>query len=82
MGSRVRIRLFHILHFVIDVLLPLLKNSKSGVYDRGHRFRSGSPRTNYPHATSIIDAHQWNTHDHLEYLLTAYLYGANTKPKA
>ena len=29
MGSRVRIRLFHILHFVI--LFPLLKNCKSGV---------------------------------------------------
>ena len=43
MGSRVRIRLFHILHFVRDLLFPLLKNSKSGVDDRGHRFRSGSP---------------------------------------
>ena len=53
MGSRVRIRLFHILHFVMDFLLPLLKNSKSGVDDRGHRFRSGSPLTNYPHATSL-----------------------------
>ena len=40
MGSRVRIRLFH-LHFVMDFLFPLLKNSKSGVDDRGHRFRSG-----------------------------------------
>ena len=38
MGSRVRIRLFH-LHFVIDLLFPLLKNSKSGVDDRGHRLR-------------------------------------------
>ena len=41
MGSRVRIRLFHILHFVMDFLFPLLKNSKSGVDDRGHRLRSG-----------------------------------------
>ena len=38
MGSRVRIRLFH-LHFVMDFLFPLLKNSKSGVDDRGHRLR-------------------------------------------
>ena len=53
MGSRVRIRLFHILHFVMDFLFPLLKNSKSGDDDRGHRFRSGSPLTNYPHATAI-----------------------------
>ena len=30
MGSRVRIRLFDILHFVRDLLLPLLKISKSG----------------------------------------------------
>ena len=36
MGSRVRIRLFH-LHFVMDFLFPLLKNSKSGVDDRGHQ---------------------------------------------
>ena len=50
MGSWVRIRLFHILHFVMDFLFPLLKNSKSGIDDRGHRFRSGSPLTNYPHA--------------------------------
>ena len=39
MGSRVRIRLFHILHFVMHFLFPLLKNSKSGVDDRGHRLR-------------------------------------------
>ena len=39
MGSRVRIRLFHILHFVMYFLFPLLKNSKSGVDDRGHRLR-------------------------------------------
>ena len=49
MESRVRIRLFH-LHFVMDFLFTLLKNSKSGVDDRGHRFGSGSPLTNYPHA--------------------------------
>ena len=30
MGSRVRIRLFDILHFVRDLLIPLLKISKSG----------------------------------------------------
>ena len=56
MGSRVRIRLFHILHFVMDFLFPLLKNSKSGVDDRGHRFRSGSPLTNYPHAPAFVIA--------------------------
>ena len=39
MGSRVRIRLFRILHFVMHFLFPLLKNSKSGVDDRGHRLR-------------------------------------------
>ena len=39
MGSRVRIRLFHILHFVRDLLFPLLKNSKSVVDDQGHRLR-------------------------------------------
>ena len=39
MGSRVRIRLFHILHFVRDLLFPLFKNSKPGVDDRGHRLR-------------------------------------------
>ena len=50
MGSRVRIRLFHILHFMINFLFSYLKNSKSGVDDRGHRFRSGSALTNYPHA--------------------------------
>ena len=31
MRSRVRIRLLHILHFVMHFLFPLLKNSKSGV---------------------------------------------------
>ena len=51
MGSRVRIRLFHILHFVMHFLFLLLKNSKSGVDDRGHRLRSGSPVTNLPGAT-------------------------------
>ena len=52
MGSRVRIGLFHF-HFVMDFLFPLLKNSKSGGDDRGHRFRSGSPLTNYPHAAAV-----------------------------
>ena len=52
MGSRVRIRLFHILHFVMDFLFPLLKNS--GVDDRGHRLRSGSPVTNLPGAASLL----------------------------
>ena len=50
MGSWVRIRLLHIFHFVMDFLFPLLKNSKTGVDDRCHRFRSGSPLTSYPHA--------------------------------
>ena len=50
MGCRVRIRLFHILHFVMHFLFPLLKNSKSGVDDRGHRLRSRSPVTNLPGA--------------------------------
>ena len=62
MGSRVRIRLFHILHFVMHFLFLyfvmhflflLLKNSKSGVDDRGHRLRSGSPVTNLPGATPM-----------------------------
>ena len=39
MGSRVPIRLFHIFHFVMHFLFPLLKNSKFGVDDRGHRLR-------------------------------------------
>ena len=52
MGSRVRIRLFHILHFVMHFLFPLLKNSKSGVDDRGHRLRSGSPVTTLPGAAA------------------------------
>ena len=54
MRSRVRIRLFHMFHFVMDFLFPLLKNSKSGVDDRGHRFRSGSPLTNYPQASAVF----------------------------
>ena len=48
MGSRVRIRLFHILHFVRDLLFPLLKNSKSGVDDRGHRLRITHTRRRRP----------------------------------
>ena len=39
MGSQLRIPLFHILHFVRDLLFPLLKNSKFGADDRGHRLR-------------------------------------------
>ena len=54
MGSRVRIRLFHILHFVMDFLFPLLKNSKSDVDDRGHRLRSGSLVTNLPGAPATF----------------------------
>ena len=54
MGSRVRIRLFRILHFMIDFFFPLLKNSKSGVDDRGHRLRSGSPVTNLPGAAGTF----------------------------
>ena len=57
MGCRVRIRLFHILHFVMDFLFPLLKNSKSGVNDRGHRLRSGSPVTNLPGASATTVNH-------------------------
>ena len=52
MGSRVRIRLFQILHSVMHFLFPLLKNSKSGVDDRGHRLRSGSPVMNLPGAAT------------------------------
>ena len=39
-----------------DFLFPLLKNSKCGVDDRGRRFRSGSPLTNYPHATATCES--------------------------
>ena len=52
LGSRVRIRLFHILHFVSDLLFSLLKISKSEVGDRGHPLRithTRTPLTNYPH---------------------------------
>ena len=38
----------------MDFLFPLLKNSKSGIDDRGHRFGSGSPLTNYPHALAAV----------------------------
>ena len=51
MRSRVRIRLFHIFHFVMHFSFPLLKNSKSGVDDRDDRLRSGSPVTNWPGAS-------------------------------
>ena len=39
MGSRVRIRLFHILHFVRDLSFPLLKNSE-GHFPLGGIFRA------------------------------------------
>ena len=42
------------IHFVRNLLFPLLENSKSGVNDRGHRFRSGSPLRNYPHAIAAL----------------------------
>ena len=57
MGSRVRIRLFHILHFVLHFLFLLLKTLKSGVDDRGHRLRSGSPVTNLPGVSPFLDLH-------------------------
>ena len=44
MGSPVRIRLaapFDIVRFVRNLLFPFFKNSKSDVYERGHRLRSG-----------------------------------------
>ena len=59
MLSRVRIRPFHILHFVMDFLFPLLKNSKSGVDDRGHRLRSGSPVMNLPGAAPPVFEVPW-----------------------
>ena len=37
----------------MDFLFPLLKNSKSGIDDRGHRLRSGSPVTNLPGAPPV-----------------------------
>ena len=67
MGSRVRIRLFHILHFVTHFLFPLLKNSKSGVDDRGHRLRSGSPLkigvTGYEFARRSAEQHIDQSHN-------------------
>ena len=81
MGSQVRIRLFHILHFVTDFLFPLLKNSKSGVNDRGHRLRSGSPVTNLPDAPSaghqsFIQANLYLTHCNIIFNEKGY----NNKP--
>ena len=73
MGSRVRIRLFHILHFVMHFLFPLLKNSKSGVDGRGHRLRSGSPVTNLPGASSPFGCDFVTS---LLFLLQRYKYGA------
>ena len=46
-------------------LFPLLKNSKSGVDDPGHRFRSGSPLTNYPNALST-PCNGWNIQSFLK----------------
>ena len=54
-----------------DLLFPLLKNSKSGVDDRGHRFRSGSLLTNYPHTLvgimeMILNLDELDNSDNLE----------------
>ena len=38
----------------MDFLFPLLKSSKSGVDDRGHRLRSGSPVTNLPGVAALV----------------------------
>ena len=35
-----------------------MKNSKSGVDDRGHHLRSGSPLMNYPHAAAHFPIHR------------------------
>ena len=51
MGSQVQIRLFHILHFVKDLLFPLLKNSKSGSHMVGTASlapRWSAPLRDYP----------------------------------
>ena len=53
MGSRVRVRLFDILHFVRDLLFPLLKNSKSGLHMVGTASlapRWSAPLRDYPGA--------------------------------
>ena len=54
MGSLVRIRLFGILHFMIDLLFPLLKNSKSGSHMVGTASlapRWSAPLRDYPGTT-------------------------------
>ena len=62
MGSRVRIRLFDILHFVRDLLFSLLKNSKSGSHMVGIVSlapRWSAPLRDYPGAapgtTNLIE---------------------------
>ena len=59
MGSRVRIRLFDILHFVRDLLFPLLKNSKSGSHMVGTASlvpqMAGTAYRDYPGAASCVD---------------------------
>ena len=55
MGSRVRIRLFDILHFVRDLLFPLLKNSESGSHMVGTASlapRWSAPLRDYPGAAA------------------------------
>ena len=42
----------------MDFLFLLLKNSKSGVDDRGHRLRSGSLVTNLPGAPTQMPARE------------------------
>ena len=61
MGSRVRIRLFHILHFVRDLLFPLLKNSKSGVDDRGHHLRITYTRRRGTSSTFLLSGPKTKT---------------------
>ena len=61
MGSRVRIRLLHILHSVMDFMFPLLKNSKSGVDGRGHLLRLGSPVTNLPGAPMASSSRDYDS---------------------
>ena len=66
MGSRVRIRLFDILHFVRDLLLPLLKNSKSGSHMVGTASlapRWPAPLGDYPGASPTCPKPKcWNDH--------------------
>ena len=66
MGPGVRIRLFHILHFVRDLLFPLLKNSKSGVDDRADRLRITHThrQTLLVHPISTMWKRVWSTWSH------------------